>query len=94
METFLAIVVAAVLVPLVLLGSILVYALTGFTLPLILGQRPGKAAGNRGSVPSASGESDVPRERAATAASPQSAHRRPGPLLRSSELFLPGGPAG
>lgn len=36
METFLAIVVAAVLVPLVLLGSVLVYALIGFTLPLII----------------------------------------------------------
>jgi hypothetical protein len=60
METFLAIVVAAVIVPLVLLGSILVYALIGFTLPLIIDRRrPNKSAGK--SRPALGGESAAPR---------------------------------
>lgn len=51
METFLAIVVVAVLVPLVLLGIILVAALTWFILPLIIDPGPDKSAGNSGSAP-------------------------------------------
>jgi hypothetical protein len=75
METFLALVVAAVVVPLVLLGIILVAALIWFILPLIIDPGPDKSAGNRASasrgdsrpLPGSPGNRDQPAGRAQAA---------------------------